>query len=56
MKVIYIKITECNHSRKKEIQTKIIEDKNYVWIPCCDVRYDFRIKDDVRFVFTSSCL
>ena len=25
------------------------------WVPCCDVRYDFRIKNDVRFVFTSSC-
>jgi hypothetical protein len=25
-------------------------------VPCCDVRYDFRIKNDVRFVFTSSCL
>ena len=25
------------------------------WVTC-DVRYDFRIKNDVRFVFTSSCL
>jgi hypothetical protein len=23
---------------------------------CCDVRYDIRIKNDVRFVFISSCL
>ena len=25
-------------------------------VSCCDIRYDFRIKSDVRFVFTSSCL
>ena len=25
-------------------------------VPCCDARYDFRIKNDVRFVSTSSCL
>ena len=24
------------------------------WVPCCDVRYDFPHKHDVRFVFTSS--
>ena len=27
-----------------------------LYVPCCDVRYDFRIKNNVRFVFTSSCL
>jgi hypothetical protein len=21
------------------------------WVPCCDVRYHFRIKNDIRFVF-----
>ena len=26
------------------------------WAPCCDVRYDFHIKNDVRFVITSICL
>jgi hypothetical protein len=26
------------------------------WVPCYDVRYDFRINNDVRSVFTSSCL
>jgi hypothetical protein len=26
------------------------------WVPCCDVRYDFVKKNDVRFVVTSSCL
>ena len=26
------------------------------WVPCCDVWYDFSIQNDVRFVFTSSCL
>jgi hypothetical protein len=27
------------------------------WVPCCDIRYDFSIKrNNVRFIFTSSCL
>jgi hypothetical protein len=26
------------------------------WVSWCDVRYDFCIKNDVRFIFTSSCL
>jgi len=26
------------------------------WVPCNDVHYDFSIKNDVQFVFTSSCL
>ena len=26
-----------------------------LWVPCCHVRYDFRIKNDVWFIFTSSC-
>ena len=25
------------------------------WVPCCNVRYDFRIKNYLWFVFTSSC-
>ena len=25
-------------------------------VPCCDVRYDFHIKNDVWFAFHSSCL